>query len=89
MARLIWLLVLAAPLAADDLLDRARRNFAARLDRTPNFTCVLEIERAVYPNARSDRFRSRDRTRLEVSVVDGRELFAWPGEAFDILRGTW
>ncbi len=69
--------------AADPLLDRAKHNATERFATTPNFTCLLDIERTVYPTATSRRFLSRNRTRLEVSVVNGRELFAWPGEAFE------
>jgi|GEM_PF-4225329 len=54
-----------------------------RLDATADFTCVLEVERLVLPSAATRRFRSREAARLEVSVVDGRELFAWPGDAFE------
>lgn len=79
----IALLAIGVAEAQDPLLDRVRRIAAERLANTPNFTCVLEIERSVYPSATSPRFLTRDRTRLEVSVVDGRELFAWPGESFE------
>ena len=72
-----------ASAASDPLLDRVRDNIGQRLSQAPDFTCVLEIERSVYPTATTPRFRTRDRSRLEVSVVDGKELFAWPGDAFE------
>lgn len=68
--------------SADPLLDRARETVRARLDETPNVTCLLEIEREVFPTPSASHFQTRNRTRLEVSFVDGRELYAWPGEAF-------
>lgn len=80
----ILVLSAALPLAAEDsLLDRAKHHVADRLATTLDFTCLLEIERASFRTATSRSFQSRDRTRLEVSVVDGRELFAWPGEEFE------
>lgn len=82
LALLVSLSAVATPCAADELLDRARSNFARRLEQTPSFTCVLEIEREVFAGASDPWFDSRDRARLEVSVVDGLELFAWPGDSF-------
>jgi len=51
---------------------------ADNLRRLPNYTCLETIER-------SQRWRGRpltlvDRIRLDVGVVDGKELFSWPGE---------
>jgi len=44
----------------------------------PNYTCLETIERAHRePHARS--FKRVDTVRLEVSSVDGKEMFAWPG----------
>ena len=78
----LLLLLPSAALSSDELLERAKRNMVERLDTALNFTCQLEVERAVYPNAAASRFLSRDRSRLEVGVVEGRELFAWPGDQF-------
>ena len=71
--------------AQDDLLNKAKANFAKRLVSTPNFTCVLEIERSVYPTPTFPRAQSQDRYRVEVGVIDGKEHFAWPGEPFENL----
>ncbi len=46
----------------------------------PNYTCLETIERARRePHSRS--FKRQDTVRLEVSSVDGKELFAWPGSS--------
>ena len=68
--------------AADDAaairIARIRAHMADNLQRLPNYTCTQTIERSVRP-ARSRRFQLLDTLRLEVALVDGRELFAWPG----------
>ncbi|MBI3279182.1 MAG: hypothetical protein HYZ57_04995 [Acidobacteria bacterium] len=83
----VWLaLVLAAaPPAGEEispetqLLARVFERAQGNLARLPNYTCLQTIERSLrLSNARS--FRPLDRVRLEVALVDGRELFAWPGE---------
>ncbi len=83
-ARCIALLAgfaVAAGAQPDDLLARAKRAMRQRLETTPNHACVLEIDRLVYDAGVRSRYRSKDLSRLEVAVADGRELFGWPGEA--------
>jgi hypothetical protein len=48
------------------------------LTRLPDYTCVQLIERT-QRTARTKRFRLVDTVRLEVALVGGKELFAWPG----------
>ena len=50
----------------------------ATLRRQPDYTCVQQIERSQrrLPNLR---FELVDMLRMEVALVDGKELFAWPG----------
>jgi hypothetical protein len=48
------------------------------LDRQPNYTCVEEIERS-RRRAPRHRFELVDMLRLEVALVEGKELFSWPG----------
>jgi hypothetical protein len=58
----------------------ARFQEKVRQDMTsiPNYTCLETIERTHRePHGRS--FKSVDTIRLEVSMVAGKELFAWPG----------
>lgn len=72
-------LSLSAALGADAaLLERIRTRMASNLARTPNYTCVETIERAVRQNAKQE-FRTMDRLRLEVALVEGKEMYSWPG----------
>jgi hypothetical protein len=60
------------------LLERARIQMAQNLSRLPNYTCLQTIERSARP-APAKRFEFLDTVRLEVALVEGNELFAWPG----------
>lgn len=89
--RWLWLLpglLLAAPEAptgsansadADAIrLARIKVHMSEILTRIPDYTCQLTVERtARLPKTR--RFRLMDLLRLEVALVQGRELFSWPG----------
>jgi hypothetical protein len=69
----------AADLAPEVLLlQRARVVMSRNLSRLPNYTCLQTIERfeRLAPNKKP---RLVDIVRLEVALVDGKELFAWPG----------
>ena len=82
--RFLPVVLAACTLAAqgdDALLERARHAMRARLANTPNYTCVLEIDRSRYAKERPGRYAAKELARLEISVVGGREQFAWPGEA--------
>jgi hypothetical protein len=59
------------------LLARARAHNSYRLAKLPNYTCLQTVERTVKAPGR--RLELVDVVRLEVALVDGRELFAWPG----------
>ncbi len=50
------------------------------LARQPNYTCVEQIERSRRKAARFS-YELVDNLRLEVALVDGHEMFAWPGSA--------
>lgn len=86
MGRCLFALCVAAGLAAQQpltpetiLLGRTRYHMVETLRRIPNYTCLETIERTVrQPN--SKRAKLVDALRLEVAVVDGKELFSWPGE---------
>ena len=74
-------------------LGRVRARMAETLARQPDYTCIQQIERS---NRRAPRhkYELRDMLRLEVALVDGKEMFAWPGEAkfedtdlFDMVPG--
>jgi hypothetical protein len=83
----LWLagagLVAALPLAAQDpsanaLLDRVRRHMVETLAQQPNYTCLETIERSSR-GAREKDFHLEDVVKVEVALVDRREMFAWPG----------
>ena len=48
------------------------------LHSMPNFTCVETIERSQRDGA-TKKYELLDTIRLEVALVEGRELYAWPG----------
>jgi hypothetical protein len=60
------------------LLGRAKTQMAASLSRMPNYTCLQTIERSMRLPRRK-KFELIDVLRLEVGLVEGKELFAWPG----------
>ncbi|MCP5113166.1 MAG: hypothetical protein GY953_20235, partial [bacterium] len=71
------------PAAAQDrdaqLIDRIRAKVAQTLAHQPNYTCRLKILRAVRdPGAKG--FRMLDAIRLEVALIEGQEMFSWPGD---------
>ena len=67
------------PLSPDlAALTKIRQRMVYNLDHQPNYTCVETIERASRLKANGN-LKVVDILRLEVALVDGRELFAWPG----------
>lgn len=60
------------------LLARIRNVVSENLSRLPDFTCLQTIERSQrLPGTK--RYRFVDNIRLEVALVEGKELYAWPG----------
>src|SRR6185503_21128272 len=60
-----------------DPLPRIRAHMAEFLRGQPNYTCTETLARTRQaPAARS---KVEDTLRLEVALVDGKEMFAWPG----------
>jgi hypothetical protein len=80
----VWLALCVAALkvAAQDnpatLLQNVRAHMLETLARQPNYTCLETVERGVR-GSKEKLFRLEDVVRLEVALVDGREMFAWPG----------
>jgi hypothetical protein len=77
--------LLATPCAAQPLrpdatllLARIKQRMAQNLARVPNYTCLETIERTQLGPPASD-LKVEDTVRVEVALVSGRELFAWPG----------
>jgi hypothetical protein len=78
--RTILILLVAAPfLPAQeaDLLPRIREKMSDVLLRQPNYTCTETVERT--RQTTGGRSIVEDTLRLEVALVDGKEMFAWPG----------
>ena len=59
-------------------LGRIRSHMHDILTRIPDYTCLQTIERS-RRSAKSRRFQLVDTIRLEVALVGGKEMFAWPG----------
>ena len=81
----------AAPDAA--ILENVRLQMVQNLMHLPNYTCLQTIERT-QRRAPARRFELVDMIRLEVALVNGRELFSWPGadkfddkEIYEIVNG--
>lgn len=60
------------------LLARIKVKMEENLERQPNYTCLQTIERS-RRQAPSRRYQLVDTLRLEVALVEGKELFSWPG----------
>lgn len=59
----------------DDLLGRALEQARARMKQLPDFVCAQTIERSER-GPKEDKFKLRDRLRVEVTSVGGKERFA-------------
>lgn len=59
-------------------LARIRAHMADVLRHEPNYTCVETMERTRRTGA-THQFDMQDTLRLEVALVEGKEMFAWPG----------
>jgi len=60
------------------LLARAKQHMREVLLRQPNYTCQMSVERSRRRNPRRS-FELVDQLRLEVALIDGKEIFSWPG----------
>ena len=61
-----------------ETLSKIRRRMIFNLQHQPNYTCVETIERSSRTRS-TNKLKIVDTLRIEVALVDGRELFAWPG----------
>ncbi len=59
-------------------LGRIKTRMSQTLVRQPDYTCIQQVERSqrLVPK---HRFELHDMLRLEVALVDGKEMYAWPG----------
>ena len=60
------------------LLGKIRARVQDNLRGQPNYTCTQTVERSRRA-ARSNKFTLIDTLRLEVALVNGREMHSWPG----------
>lgn len=60
------------------LLSKIRARMVRNLLHEPNYTCVETVERA-RRSSPTGKFEPLDTLRLEVALVDGQEMFGWPG----------
>jgi hypothetical protein len=61
-----------------DALTKIRLRMLFNLKHQPNYTCVETIERSSRPKL-TNKLKIVDTLRLEVALVEGKEMFAWPG----------
>lgn len=61
-----------------ELFARFQEKIREDLAQVVNYTCTETIRRTEHPPGTRE-FRELDTVRLEISHVNGRELFAWPG----------
>jgi hypothetical protein len=61
-----------------DALTQIRARMLFNLKHQPNYTCVETIERSSRTKL-TNKLKVIDTLRLEVALVEGREMFAWPG----------
>jgi hypothetical protein len=59
------------------ILARVQAHMSDLLKRLPNYTCLQTIERT--ERSQNGKTKLIDVIRMEVALVDGKELFAWPG----------
>jgi hypothetical protein len=77
-AELFAAIALLLQAAAPEPVALVRAAAAQDLRRLPDYTCAMNIER-LGRSKPSDRFDRLDSLRLEVALVAGEEMFAWPG----------
>lgn len=75
------------------MLARVRLAATREFNQLPNCTCTMTVERSRRA-AKRGRFELVDQLRLEVALVEGKEVYSWPGaerfedrELVDIVRG--
>lgn len=77
----VVLLAAALSMSAQDSrqqVAQVRAHMVETLAQQPNYTCLETIERATRA-PREKSFRILDVIKLEVALVGGKEMFAWPG----------
>jgi hypothetical protein len=70
----VWAQTAAPP---PDLLVRFHAQMLENMSRQPNYTCLETVERS--RQLPGNGVLMKDTLRLEVALVNGKEMFAWPG----------
>jgi hypothetical protein len=80
--------------APSQLLQDIRAREMSILNHLPNYTCIETVERS-HRSSSTHAFKLLDTLRLEVALVDGKEMYGWPGakkfentELRDIVSGS-
>ncbi len=77
----LWLLVSLLPGSGsdNDTMRTVQQGVLNDLARVPTYTCTETIDRMqrTFPE---QQFRPVDRVRVEIAIVNGYEMFGWPGE---------
>ena len=81
MRRLVILCVFALTIRAQAPLpdlERVRAHMMQTLASQPNYTCLETVERSHHDRGAA-KFEPIDTVRMEVALVNGKEMFGWPG----------
>ncbi len=82
MAGVLALRAQTVPPLEQEAFVKIRQRMEYHLSHQPNYTCVETMERFVRNPAQAPRLV--DTVRMEVALVDGHEMFGWPGSrSFD------
>src|SRR5437588_9915293 len=78
MRALLAIVAMGASVSGQDmLLARIKNRMSENLRHQPNYTCLETIERTRRPQG--GKAKIEDTLRLEVALVEGKEMLAWPG----------
>lgn len=81
---LAWFCTVGVSAGASELapelatLGRIKSRMVQTLARQPNYMCVQQVERS-HRRLPRGRYELHDVIRIEVALVDGKEMYAWPG----------
>jgi hypothetical protein len=67
------------------LLDAIRQKMRQNLSRLPDYTCRLNIQRSAGVE-RARRLQPVDNVHIDVGYLNGKELYAWPGQKFEDVK---
>lgn len=80
--QICWVAASVVLAQTPEQLAKIKSTVEDNLDRLPNYTCTETIQRSERPRIDGQlKLMMAETIRLEVAVVDGKELFGWPGAA--------